>query len=53
MKPGHAARVPQYLQHILDAIDRAIHYVAGMDLAAFEADTRTQGRGNSQYRDRR
>lgn len=42
MKRGHAERVPQYLQHILDAIDRASSYVAGMDLAAFEHDLRTQ-----------
>lgn len=42
MKRGHAERVPQYLQHILDAIDRACSYVAGMDLASFERDSRTQ-----------
>lgn len=42
MKRGHAERVPQYLQHIVDAIDRATSYVAGMDLAAFEQDSRTQ-----------
>jgi uncharacterized protein with HEPN domain len=37
-----AARIPEYLQHILDAIDRAIDYVADMDATAFEADSRTQ-----------
>ena len=42
MKARHARRVPEYLQHILDAIDRATSYVAGMDLKAFERDTRTQ-----------
>ena len=42
MKPRHSRRVPEYLQHILDAIDRATAYVAGMDLGAFERDTRTQ-----------
>ena len=42
MKSKHAERVPEYLQHILDAIDRATGYVAGMDLKAFEGDTRTQ-----------
>jgi uncharacterized protein with HEPN domain len=42
MKSRHARRVPEYLQHILDAIDRASAYVAGMDLEAFERDTRTQ-----------
>ena len=42
MKVKHARRVPEYLQHILDAIDRATTYVAGMDLGAFERDTRTQ-----------
>ena len=42
MKPKHAGRVPEYLGHIMDAIDRATSYVKGMDLEAFEADTRTQ-----------
>lgn len=42
MKPKHPGRVPEYLQHILEAIDRASSYVKGMDLAAFESDTRTQ-----------
>jgi uncharacterized protein with HEPN domain len=42
MKSSHAGRVPEYLQHILDAIDRATSYVTGMDLPGFEADTRTQ-----------
>jgi uncharacterized protein with HEPN domain len=42
MKPKHAGRVPEYLAHIMDAIDRATSYVKGMDLEAFEADTRTQ-----------
>jgi len=37
-----AGRVPEYLQHILDAIDRATRYITGLDLAGFEADTRTQ-----------
>ena len=42
MTRKRALRVPEYLQHILDAIDRATSYVAGMDVEAFEADTRTQ-----------
>lgn len=42
MKPRHTRRIPEYLQHILDAIDRATQYVAGMDLPAFEQDSRTQ-----------
>lgn len=42
MKASHADRVPEYLQHILDAIDRATRYIVGMDSAAFERDTRTQ-----------
>ena len=42
MKSKHAGRVPEYLQHILDAIDRATSYVKGMDLPGFEGDTRTQ-----------
>ena len=42
MTPKHARRVPEYLQHILDAIDRATGYIAGMELEAFQRDTRTQ-----------
>lgn len=38
----HPARVPEYLRHMIEAIDRATGYVAGMDVAAFEQDTRTQ-----------
>jgi uncharacterized protein with HEPN domain len=40
--PRRALRVPEYLQHILDAIARATSYVSGMELKAFEQDTRTQ-----------
>jgi len=42
MKKGGTLRVPEYLQHILDAIDRASKYTADIDFAAFEQDTRTQ-----------
>lgn len=42
MKRNHPERIPEYLQHIPDAIDRAASYTAGMDLAGFELDTRTQ-----------
>jgi uncharacterized protein with HEPN domain len=42
MKPNAALRIREYLQHILDAIDRATSYVAEMDVNAFERDTRTQ-----------
>lgn len=42
MTKAHPARVPEYLQHIIEAIDRATGYVAGMDAAAFERDARTQ-----------
>jgi uncharacterized protein with HEPN domain len=35
-------RVPEFLQHILDAIDRATNYVAGMGVEDFAGDTRTQ-----------
>ncbi len=38
MKPKRAARIPEYLRHVLDAIDRAASYVKDMDLAAFEQD---------------
>ena len=42
MKPKHARRVPEYLGHILDAIDRATGYVKDIEFAGFEGDTRTQ-----------
>ena len=42
MRKGHSVRVPEYPQHIVEAIDRATGYVAGMDDTAFEQDTRTQ-----------
>jgi uncharacterized protein with HEPN domain len=42
MKSKHAQRIPEYLQHMLDAIDRATQYVGGMALEALERDTRTQ-----------
>lgn len=42
MKRKHPQRVPEYLRHMVDAIDRAIAYVAGMDATAFAKDTRTQ-----------
>jgi hypothetical protein len=29
MRKAHPARVPDYLQHIIEAIDRATGYVAG------------------------
>jgi uncharacterized protein with HEPN domain len=42
MRPRHPQRVPEYLQHIVSAIDRARNYTSGMDFLAFEQDTRTQ-----------
>ena len=42
MKPNKALRVPEYLQHIVDAIDRATGYVSGMNVSTFEGDSRTQ-----------
>lgn len=42
MKPKNAERVPEYLRHILDVIDRAASYFKGMDLTSFEEDTRAQ-----------
>ncbi len=37
-----ALRTPDYLDHMLAAIDRIQDYTKGLDLAAFQADTRTQ-----------
>jgi uncharacterized protein with HEPN domain len=42
MKPNAESRIREYLQHILEAIDRATSYISEMDFAAFERDTRTQ-----------
>jgi uncharacterized protein with HEPN domain len=42
MTSGKADRVPDYLDHLILAIDRAMAYVSGMSVEAFRADTRTQ-----------
>jgi uncharacterized protein with HEPN domain len=42
MKRSKALRIPEYLQHIVDGIDRATRYVTGMDFGEFEKDSRTQ-----------
>jgi uncharacterized protein with HEPN domain len=42
MKSKHPGRIPEYLRHILDAIDRALSYVAAMNVESFNRDTRTQ-----------
>lgn len=42
MTRAHPERVREYLRHIVEAIDRADGYVAGMEVAAFERDMRTQ-----------
>jgi uncharacterized protein with HEPN domain len=42
MKSKHPDRIPEYLQHILDAINRALGYVAAMNVESFSRDTRTQ-----------
>lgn len=42
MKSKHPGSIPEYLQHILDAIDRALEYVAAMNFESFKRDTRTQ-----------
>jgi uncharacterized protein with HEPN domain len=35
MKSKHPERIPEYLQHILDAINRALGYVAAMNVESF------------------
>jgi uncharacterized protein with HEPN domain len=42
MKRSKALRIPEYLQHIVGAVDRATGYVSGMDFKTFEQDCRTQ-----------
>ena len=42
MRKRHPLRVAEYLQHVLDATDRATGYVAGFTLESFERDTKTQ-----------
>ena len=40
---SHAERVEDYLEHIADAIERAMRYIGGLaDLAALEQDERAQ-----------
>lgn len=41
MSRAHPLRVPDYLQHIQQAIGNIQDYIAGMDLAAFMADRKT------------
>lgn len=35
-------RLPDYLRHIQEAAEQTLAYIAGMELAAFQADRRTQ-----------
>ncbi len=43
MTRAHPSRIPEYLEHILGAIDRAESYLAGLsDAAAFEQDWKSQ-----------
>jgi uncharacterized protein with HEPN domain len=39
---GKARRTPEYLQHMLEAIQRIKAYMADMDRPTFDTDTRTQ-----------
>jgi uncharacterized protein with HEPN domain len=39
---GKVRRTPEYLNHMLMAIDRIENYVANLDRRTFDADTRTQ-----------
>ena len=42
MSRSDPLRVPDYLDHIAQAIDRISEYTAGMDQQAYAADTKTQ-----------
>lgn len=42
MSRSDPLRVPDYLDHIAQAIDRISEYTAGMDLQVYAADTKTQ-----------
>lgn len=42
MSRSDPLRVGDYLEHIVQAIDRIAEYTAGMDVQAYMADTRTQ-----------
>ena len=42
MSRADLQRLGDYLRHILEAIDNIQNYTAGMDLAAFRADRKTQ-----------
>ena len=35
-------RLPDYLRHMQEAAQLSVHYMAGMDMAAFLPDSRTQ-----------
>jgi uncharacterized protein with HEPN domain len=42
MSDRHRSRTPEYLQHILQAIERIGRYTAGLDVSAFLDDLKTQ-----------
>jgi len=42
MSKADALRLPEYLRHILEAIERIQHYVDGMDEVTFLKDSKTQ-----------
>ena len=42
MSGGKRSRVPEYLRHILQAIERIHHYVGGLDEKGFLTDPKTQ-----------
>lgn len=42
MSEQHRSRIPEYLQHILQAIERILQYTASMDEQGFLDDPRTQ-----------
>lgn len=42
MSKGDILRIPDYLEHILEAIERIDHYLADTDEAAFLNDQKTQ-----------
>lgn len=42
MSKADALRLPEYLHHILEAIERIDHYIENMDEVAFLSDSKTQ-----------
>jgi len=49
MSKADVLRIPDYLGHIVEAIERIHEYVADMDEVTFLEDRKNTGRGHPQF----